>query len=586
MSYSDVLSMIGGLCLFLFGMQVMGSALEKRAGGKLSTVISRLTSSRLAGFVTGLGVTAVIQSSSATTVMVVGFVNSGIMTLKQAINVIMGANVGTTVTAWLLSLVGISSSNPFVAMFKPANFTPILALVGIVLYMMSKSDKKKDIGAVFLGFATLMIGMDIMSSSVSGLKNVPEFANILLMFKNPILGVLAGALLTAIIQSSSASVGILQALSATGQVSLGVAIPIIFGQNIGTCVTALISSVGANKNARRAAAVHLSFNIIGCALWLAIYSLADGIFNFAFADTPANQFNIAIVHTVFNLACTACLLPLSGLLEKLAYVMIPEGGANDEVKDEKEIFLDERLLSTPAFAIEHCRSLSMDMALCAKTSLGLSLDTLGEYDEGAAKRIREYEDETDKYEDKLGSYLVKLSAKQLSVADSNATSEILHMIGDFERIADHAVNVVESAEEMRQKNVDFSPRAKRELGVLVSAVREIAQTAITAYEENDAMLAAKVEPLEQVIDSLKDQIRSRHIQRLQAGECSLDIGFVLSDVLTNLERVADHCSNIAGCIIEMRHSDLDLHRYLSGMRSGGEEYTKRFEAMQKKYALE
>ncbi len=578
MDYTDILSLIGGLCLFLFGMQIMGESLEKRAGSKLSEFIGKLTTSRIAGFLTGVGVTAVIQSSSATTVMVVGFVNSGVMTLRQAINVIMGANVGTTVTAWILSMAGIDSSNPFVAMLKPSNFTPILALFGIALYLMGKSDKKKDIGAILLGFATLMFGMDTMSAAVAGLKDIPEFGEILLTFSNPVFGVIAGALLTAIIQSSSASVGILQALSSTGLVTVGTSIPIIFGQNIGTCVTAMLSSVGANKNARRAALVHLSFNIIGCVFWLTAFSVADAIFDFAFVDLAASEVTIAIVHTVFNIACTVCLLPLAGLLEKLAYKLLPDG----KKTESKDTVLDERLLATPAFAISRCHDVVIQMADKATSSLEISLGILKEYDSEKANAVRKLEDETDKYEDMLGSYLVKLSAKPMSVADSNAASEILHMIGDFERISDHAVNIVISAEEMKQKGMSFSDSCKKELDVLIGAVSEIVGVAKKAYVENDIPLAKKVEPLEQVIDDLKDQVRARHIQRLQAGDCSLDTGFVLSDLLTNLERVADHCSNIAGCIIEMRHSDLDLHGYL---KTKSDEFDSEYQAMREKYAL-
>ncbi len=581
MNFSDILALIGGLCLFLFGMQIMGNGLEKRAGSKLSGLIGKLTTNRISGLLTGLGVTAVIQSSSATTVMVVGFVNSGIMTLRQAIHVIMGANVGTTVTAWILSLIGIDSSNILVAMLKPKNFTPILALIGILFYMGKKSDKKKDIGAILLGFATLMFGMEAMSNAVSGLSAVPEFRNLLLMFSNPILGVLAGALLTAIIQSSSASVGILQALSSTGQVTVGTAIPIILGQNIGTCITAVLSSIGANKNAKRAAMVHLSFNIIGCAFWLTIYSVTNRIFSFVFTSLPANAFNIAIVHTVFNVACTICMLPLGGFLERLACRIVPDG----KNKVEKDALLDERLLSTPAFAIDNCRKVSFKMAQEAVRSLNLSLDVLEKYDKNIAETVRDIENKTDLYEDQIGSYLVRLSSKPTSMEDSHESTKILHMIGDFERISDHAVNIIESAEEITEKNLSFSLPAKNELAVLLAAVREIVNRTYRAYTQDDLQTARSIEPLAQVIDDLKEQIRTRHILRLQAGDCSLEVGFVLSDLLTGLERVAGHCSNIAGCMIELRHDALDLHDYLGKVKSDNEEFKTMFYSFKQEYAL-
>lgn len=583
MNYTDVLSLIGGLCLFLFGMQVMGNGLEKRAGSKLSTIIGKLTSNRIAGFFTGVCVTAVIQSSSATTVMVVGFVNSGVMSLKQAINVIMGANVGTTVTAWILSLAGIEGSNFFVSMLKPTNFTPILALIGIVLYIFMKSDKKKDIGMILLGFATLMFGMDTMSASVAGLKNVPEFTSLMTKFSNPVLGVLAGAILTAIIQSSSASVGILQALSSTGTVSIGATIPIIFGQNIGTCITALLSSVGTTKNAKRTSFVHLSFNVIGCVFWLVIFTIVKASVPAiaSFVDgNMASEVSIAVIHSLFNIACTLCLLPAAGLLEKLAIKLVPDAKETEELTA-----IDERLLATPAFAIDRCRTLTREMADCAVEALISSLDSLKSYTPEAAEAIRDAEGKTDHYEDILGSFLVKLSAQELSKADSTETSKMLHMIGDFERISDHAVNIIESAEEMREKGFTFTEQAQKEIEIMVEAVRDIVERAYRAYVDGDSSLALRVEPLEQVIDNLKKQIRAHHILRLQAGDCSIEVGFVLSDLLTNLERVSDHCSNIAGCIIEMKHSDLDLHQYLGELRSTDENFLREYEEMQKKYSL-
>ena len=580
MDIFDVLSLIGGLCLFLFGMNVMGASLEKRAGSGLKALLGKLTTGKMAGFLTGLGVTGVIQSSSATTVMVVGFVNSGLMTLKQAINVTMGANVGTTVTAWLLSLTGIQGDNLVVQMLKPSSFTPILALIGIVFYMGSKSSKLKDTGMILLGFATLMFGMDAMSAAVSGLQDVPEFRNILVMFSHPILGVLAGAILTGIIQSSSASVGILQALSSTGQVTFGTAIPIIMGQNIGTCVTALLSSVGTNKNARRAAIVHLCFNVIGTTVWLSVFCILNGIFHFGFVSQPTDQLGIAVVHTIFNVLCTCLMLPASGLLEKLACKIIP-----DTKTEESKTELDERLMATPSIALERCRVVTGEMAADAANALKTSLRMVSSYDPEQAVRVREQEEETDHYEDSLGTYLVKLSTCSLSDEDSNEAAKLLHVIGDFERISDHAVNILESAEEIQEKHIQFSPEAEQELQVISSAVEECLELALKSFMENDLQTASKVEPLEEVIDTLRGQLRSRHVLRLQKGECTIEDGFVWSDLLTSLERVSDHCSNIAGCVIEMAHSSLDLHEYLGGIRTEDPQYIEDYNGYAKKYAL-
>lgn len=576
-----VLELIGGLCLFLFGMNLMGAYLEKSAGNGLKSLLGKLTTGKAAGFFTGLGVTAVIQSSSATTVMVVGFVNSGLMSLKQAINVIMGANVGTTVTAWLLSLTGIESGNFVVQLFKPTSFTPILALIGIILYMFCKSNKKKDIGVILLGFATLMFGMDTMSGAVSGLKNNAAFANILIMFSNPVMGVLAGAVLTGIIQSSSASVGILQALSSTGQINIGTSIPIIMGQNIGTCVTALISSVGTNRNARRASIVHLSFNIIGTVILLTVFCLANAFFDITLFSQEANEVSIAIAHTIFNVLCTLIMLPAAGLLEKLSRKLIPDG------KDEEteEIMLDERLMGTPSIAIERCRVMTEEMAEVSMKALRLSIDTLQEYSAEKAEKVRRYENKADKYEDVLGSYLVKLNTYRLNDGDSNESAKLLHMIGDFERISDHAVNILESAEEIRDKKMDFSNEAKNELQIIGSAVSEIVNMTMECFMTEDMELAGKIEPLEQVVDTLKGQLRSRHIIRLQKGECSITAGFVWSDLLNNLERVSDHCSNIAGCILEMANDSLDVHEYLRGIRLNSEAFTKLYTTYAEKYKL-
>lgn len=578
MSVFDVLSLIGGLCLFLFGMNIMGQALERRAGGKLRSLLGKMTTNKAAGLVTGLGVTAVIQSSSATTVMVVGFVNSGLMSLKQAINVIMGANVGTTVTAWILSLAGIDSGNVFVRLLKPSSFTPVLALLGIIFYMFCKNAKKKDTGMILLGFATLMFGMEAMSGAVSGLRDVPAFTQMFLLFKNPVLGVLAGATLTAIIQSSSASVGILQALASTGQVSYGATIPIIMGQNIGTCVTALLSSVGANKNAKRAAMVHLSFNLIGTAVWLGVFCIAKAVFHPMLLDSSASLLGIAVAHSAFNVLCTLLMLPLSGVLEKMVCRLVP-----DSKKAETETELDERLLTTPPIALARCREVSADMAQCAVGALQNAINALGAYTPELAEEVRLAEDKTDHYEDTLGSYLVKLSTRQISSEDSREAAKLLKVIGDFERISDHAVNLVESAEELRDKGLHLSAPAEKELSALTSAVNEILGLSLTAFLKDDMSAAELVEPLEQVIDELKETLRTHHILRMQQGLCSIDLGFVWSDLLTNLERVSDHCSNIAGCVMDMRWGDLHLHESLRAVKDGQGLFDEHFAQYKERY---
>ena len=492
----------------------------------------------------------------------------------------MGANVGTTVTSWILSLSGIQGDSFFVQMLKPSSFSPVLAVIGIVLYMFVKSSKKKDIGSILLGFAVLMFGMDTMSGAVAGLEEVPEFRNILLMFSNPVLGVLAGAGLTAIIQSSSASVGILQALSATGQVTYGAAIPIIMGQNIGTCVTAMISSVGANKNAKRAAVVHLLFNIVGTAVWLAVFYGINAVVQFSFVSHSIDQLGIAVVHTAFNILCTALLFPFSGLLEKMACRLVPDTKAPEKIQ-----ILDERFLATPSVAIDRCQEVAETMARISMDALKTSCQLIEHYDPKSAQAVRETEQEADQYEDMLGTYLVKLGRADLNAADSRETAKLLHIIGDFERISDHAVNLVESAEEIRNKGLSFSVHAKQELAVLTAAVGEVMDLALDAFLQNDPALAAKVEPLEQVVDTLKEQLRNRHILRLQKGECTIELGFVWSDLLTSLERVADHCSNIAGCVIEMSHDSLDVHEYLDNVKAGGPGFLRAYEAYAQKYAL-
>ena len=582
MDVFDVLNLIGGLCLFLFGMNLMGQALERRAGGGLRTLLGKMTGRKLAGFATGLCITAVIQSSSATTVMVVGFVNSGLLTLRQAINVIMGANVGTTVTAWLLSLGGISGDALWVRMLKPSSFTPILALIGIILYMFCKSGKKKDTGMIFLGFATLMFGMEAMTGSVAGLRNVPQFQQLFVAFTNPVLGVLAGTVLTAIIQSSSASVGILQALAVTGAVSYGAAIPIIMGQNIGTCVTALISSVGTNKNAKRAALVHLSFNVIGTVVGLVLFCVGRAFLPLPILNEPATMYGIAIAHSCFNILCTALMLPATELLEKLVDWLVP-----DAKSAEENAQLDERLLATPAVALERCHSVAVEMAGEAVFALKEALSALDQLTPQIAEAVRSRETATDREEDMLSTYLLKLSATQvLGDSESEEVTELLKLVGDFERIADHAVNILESAEELHDKKLEFSEAAKKELSVLRNAVTEVLDTACEAFENRDVALAMRVEPLEQVIDAMKEQMRTNHIMRLKNGDCGVETGFVLSDLLTNLERVSDHCSNIAGCVIDLRQHNLNLHASLQASRNGSEEYLQTYRNYARKYSLQ
>ncbi|MBQ8213983.1 MAG: Na/Pi cotransporter family protein [Clostridia bacterium] len=578
MDLFNVLTLIGGLCLFLFGMNIMGQALERSAGNRLQSMLGKLTTNKVAGLLTGIGVTAIIQSSSATTVMVVGFVNSGLMSLRQAINVIMGANVGTTVTAWILSLGGISGDNIVLKLFKPMSFTPILALVGIVLYMFCKSKKKQDVGTIFLGFAVLMFGMDIMTGAVSGLADIPEFQELFLLFQNPILGVLAGAVLTAVIQSSSASVGVLQALAVTGRVSYGAAIPIIMGQNIGTCITAILSSLGTNKNAKRAALVHLSFNVIGTTVWLIIFTVISKVFSPALFSEAASMPGVAVAHSVFNILCTLLLLPASKLLEKLVCKLVPDPKAPEAVAE-----LDERLLGTPAIALERCRALTVDMAECSAKALKNSLCCLTSYDPALAQEIREAEEKSDHYEDILGTYLVKLSSRQIGERESTDAALYLKLIGDLERISDHAVNLLESAEELNEKQIVFSTGGLAEMDSLCRAVDEIIDLTVKALTESDLQAANRVEPLEQVIDRLKDDMRTRHILRLQQQNCSMEAGFVWSDLLTNLERTADHCSNIAGGLIDAAHYSMNIHESLRAVRSDSEIFREQYREYAEKY---
>ncbi len=580
MDIFNVLNLIGGLSLFLFGMTLMGQALERRAGNKLKSLLGRMTTNPLAGLLTGIGVTAIIQSSSATTVMVVGFVNSGLMTLKQAINVIMGANIGTTVTAWILSLAGIESGNFFIELFKPSSFTPLLALIGIVFYMASKNSKRKDTGLILLGFATLMFGMQTMSAAVSVLKDVPEFQQLFLAFTNPILGVLAGAVLTAIIQSSSASVGILQALASTGSVSYGAAIPIIMGQNIGTCITTILSAIGANRNAKRAALVHLSFNVIGAAVWLTVFCVIKAVIEPAILSQSASLMGIAVCHSIFNILCTMLMLPLSGVLEKMVCRLIPDAKAPEKIEA-----LDDRLLESPALALGRCRQVLENMAGITGTALKESLESVVRYDEKRAEAIRQAEKETDHLEDMMGTYLLKLTSRQISEEEGMKATEYLKIMGDYERIADHAVNILESAEEIQNKHVTFSEKAAKEYEMIGGAVTEIIDLSYRAFTEKDFAAARKTEPLEEVIDQLKEELRTRHLIRLQNRECSAQAGFIWSDILTDLERVADHCSNIAWCVLDTEDRKLNTHEKQRAFRDSDEEFKGRYAMYQQKYHI-
>lgn len=569
MDIFSVLTMVGGLALFLYGMQVMGDGLAKVSGGKLERILENLTSNPIKAVLLGTGVTAVIQSSSATTVMVVGFVNSGIMKLNQAVGIIMGANIGTTVTSWILSLSGLQGDNVFVKLCKPSSFSPLLAVIGVIFLLFIKDEKKKDIGAIMVGFAVLMFGMETMSDAVKPLANVPEFTGILTAFSNPVLGMIAGAVLTAIIQSSSASVGILQALCVTGAVSYGVAIPIIMGQNIGTCVTALLSSIGATKNAKRAAMVHLYFNIIGTVVFMVLFYTANAVVGFSFLGTATNAAGIAVIHSLFNVFATMLLLPFGKGLEKLACLTIRDDVQPAEVEEErKELqLLDSRFLEKPAFAMEQSVHVANKMAEESKRTLFTAMDLLWNYTEDGAKKVGELENLVDQYEDELGTYLVKLSRQNLSVHDSHTLSIVLHCIGDFERISDHAINIMEAAQEMHDKKLIFSPKAEEELKVFSRAVQDIVEKAYAVFRDQDEKLAQKVEPLEAVVDELNQEVKKRHIRRLREGKCTIELGFILSDITTSLERVADHCSNIAVCVTQVREDTYDTHGYLNSVKN-------------------
>ena len=567
MSIFNVFKLLGGLALFLYGMDVMGKALEKQAGSKLHSILEKLTSSPLKGFLLGLVVTAIIQSSSATTVMVVGFVNSGFMTLRQAIGIIMGANVGTTVTAWILSLSGIQGDSFFMTLMKPSSFAPILAFIGILLYMAAKQEKKKNIGVILLGFTILMTGMDLMSGAVKPLANVPEFTQLFTLFTNPVIGLLVGALLTAVIQSSSASVGILQALSVTGAVTYGSALPIIMGQNIGTCITAILSCFGANKNARRTAVVHLYFNVIGSLGFMIIFYTLNAVIGFEFIGDSINAAGIAVIHTLFNVTATAILLPLNRVLEKLAYLTIKD----DEQKEKFQI-LDERLINTPAIAIEQSKIALRKMASEASDALIKSVSLLDKWNEETSVLIAEKEAKIDRYEDNLGTYLLKVSAQDLSLKDSKELTKILHIIGDFERLGDHALNISKLSKEMHEKDVEFSTQANEEIRVLKNAVLEIVSLTMDAFVNEDSKVALRVEPLERVIDEIAREIKNLHIERLKNNHCTIELGFSLSELLNNCKRIADHCSNIAIAIIEAEGDSFAPHGYVKGLKEDSNEY--------------
>ena len=583
MSIFNVFTLFGGLAMFLYGMDVMGKALEKQAGSKLHSILEKLTASPIKGFALGLVVTAIIQSSSATTVMVVGFVNSGFMTLRQAIGIIMGANVGTTVTAWILSLSGIQGDSFFMTLMKPSSFSPILAFIGIVLYMFVKSDKKKNIGVILLGFAILMTGMDIMSGAVKPLADVPEFTQLFTLFTNPILGLLVGAVLTGIIQSSSASVGILQALSVTGAVTYGSALPIIMGQNIGTCVTALLSSFGTNRNAKRTAVVHLYFNIIGSLTFMIGFYTLNAIIGFSFINDSINAAGIAVIHTLFNLTTTAILLPLNRVLEKLAYMTVKEDEAE---KREKFQILDERLINTPSIAIEQSKKALREMASESSNSLIKSITMIENWNAEASEEIIKSEKKVDKYEDNLSTYLLKISAQDLSIKDSTELTKILHIVGDFERISDHALAISRIGEEMNSKNIKFSTQASEEIKVLKDAVLETLSLTMEAFIKEDSSAAYSVQPMERIVDELAREIKNLHIERLKNNSCTIELGFVLSDLLNNCKRVADHCSNIAIALIESEADSFAPHHYVKNLkRDNAENYYALLDDMRSQYKI-
>ena len=583
MYFFKIVSLLGGLALFLFGMDVMGKALERQAGGRLQTILAKMSSNVFKGFLLGLGVTAVIQSSSATTVMVVGFVNSGIMTLKQAVGVIMGSNIGTTVTAWILSLSGLEGDSFLIKFFKPSTLAPMIGMFGILLYM-GKSEKKKGIGTIMLGFMALMTGMDLMSSSMSFLKSEAWFADLMISFSNPVLGILFGALLTAVIQSSSASVGILQGLCSTGAVTFGAALPIILGQNIGTCITAIMGSIGANRNARRTAMVHLLFNVVGAVMFAVIFYGIGMFVEWQFLDNSVKAWDISVIHTGFNLIATAVLMPMSGLLVKLAYLVIPH-----EYTPQKEELLDERLLATPAVAVQRAHEIAAQMAEASAKAMDLALGLVRKFDAGVLEQVVALEDQTDRYEDALGTYLVKLSNMNLTVADNRILNTMLYTVSDLERIADHAVAVGKAAQEMDEKQINFSAQARAELDVLARAVSDVMARTVASYADFDHELAMKVEPQEQVVATLAREVKSRHIRRLRDGLCTVEYGFVLDDLLTAFERTADHCSNVAVEMLQVAEGKLEAHEYLNALKAGelheSAAFTERFAQYKAQYAF-
>ncbi len=584
MNIFGLLTMIGGLALFLYGMHIMGDGLAKTSGGKLEGILEKFTSKTSLAVLLGAVVTAVIQSSSATTVMVVGFVNSGIMKLNQAVGIIMGANIGTTITSWILSLAGIESDNVFMKMLKPSSFAPIFAIVGVSLMLFAKSTKKKDVGTILAGFAILMTGMDTMSNALKPLADMPGFTNIFIMFKNPVLGVIVGALLTAVIQSSSASVGILQALCLTGSVSYASAIPIIMGQNIGTCVTALISGIGASKNAKRAALVHFYFNLIGTIIFMTVFYLLNVCINFNFLDDAASAAGIAVVHSIFNVAATLCLLPFRKLLVNLAMFTIRD----DDIQAEENVLalLDERFLEQPAFAVAQAKKTAVQMAGASQDALFKAINLCHKYNEADAEKVIELENLVDRYEDELGTYLMKINNAELAQNDSQVVTMILHCIGDFERISDHAVNIMETAKEVSKKEESFSDKARAELDVYEAALREIVTMTYNVFARDDAELATHVEPLEEVIDNLNDEVKKKHVKRLRKGKCTIGLGFILSDLTTNYERVADHCSNIAACLIQTKVDTLETHEYIDNLKENDAiRFNREYKEYRKKYKL-
>lgn len=583
------LNLLGGLALFLYGMEMMGDGLKKASGGKLEMILEKLTSSKLMAVLLGAGVTAVIQSSSATTVMVVGFVNSGIMSLSRAVGVIIGANVGTTVTAWLLSLAEITGESLILQLLKPSSFSPVLAIIGVGIFMFSKKEKRRDAATIILGFAVLMFGMEMMSGAVEPLAEMEEFQKLLLIFANPVLGMLVGWIFTMVIQSSSAAIGILQALAMSGAMSNLTAIPLIMGINVGTTITAMLSSLGGGRNAKRAALVHFYFNVIKTISFMVLFYSLHAVLHFSFADEAATAVSIAIIHSSFNVVAAIVFTPFSSILEKMAYFTLPllDSEKEEKLPAKSEIqILDTRFLDTPGYALEQCRNAAIDMANYAKEALFLAIDQVKSFDKKGAARVVELEELVDHYEDELGTYLVKLSSRHLTEKDSQELSVLLHCIGDFERISDHAINIVESAKEMNAKELSFSKKAQEELEVFTGAVKDIVNTSILVFQEEDLKLALRVEPLEEVIDHLNVEMKKRHIKRLRKGKCTIEMGFVLSDISTNYERVSDHCSNIALCLLQLNEDNFDTHIYQENISaSDNAEFTQEYKRLREHYQL-